>query len=87
MTFRASALAALILLPAAAPALAKDCAAGRAPATAAERRPCAPRDLRGLKPYDPRDERRSEPGVIHLGEGTTVRVRGSVAMEADVVRR
>ena len=87
MTIRAATLLTLILLPVAAPALAKDCGGGRSGLTAAERRACAPRDLRGLKPYDPRDERRTDPGIIRLGDGTTLRVRGSVAMEADVVRR
>jgi hypothetical protein len=87
VTIRAATLAALILLPAAAPSLAKDCGAGRRGLTAAERRACADRSMRDLKPYDPRDERRTEPGFIDLGNGTTVRVRGSVGMEADVVRR
>ena len=80
-------LAALMLLALAAPGAAKECAGAKSGPGAAERRACAPRDLHGLKPYDPRDERRPEPGVINLGNGTTVRVRGSVSMEADVVRR
>ena len=76
------------MLPAlAAPVAAKECEGGKRRLGVAERRECAPRDLRGLKPYDPRDARRAEPGVIDLGNGTTVRVRGSVSMEADVVRR
>ena len=80
-------LAALMLLALAAPGAAKECDGAKSRPGAAERRACAPRDLRNLKPYDPRDERRAEPGVIDLGNGTTVRVRGSVSMEADVVRR
>jgi hypothetical protein len=79
-------LAALMLLALAAPGAAKECYGGRS-RPAAERGECGARDLKGLKPYDPRDERRAEPGVIDLGNGTTVRVRGSVSMEADVVRR
>jgi hypothetical protein len=39
------------------------------------------------KPYDPRDERPREPGLIDLGNGTIVRVRGSVQMGVDGVRR
>ena len=80
-------LAALMLLALAAPGAAKECDGAKSRPGAAERRACAPRDLRNLNPYDPRDERRAEPGVINLGNGTTVRVRGSVSMEADVVRR
>ena len=87
MTAPRALLAALMLLALAAPGAAKECDGAKSRLGAAERRACAPRDLRGLKPYDPRDERRAEPGVINLGTGTTVRVRGSVSMEADVVRR
>ena len=71
----------------AAPALAKDCTEAGAKLSASERRACAEGPMRELKPYDPRDQRRSEPGVIDLGNGTTVRVRGAVSMEADVARR
>ena len=77
----------LMLLALAAPVAAKECDGGKGRLGAAERRACAPRDLRRLRPYDPRDERRAEPGVIDRGNGTTVRERGSVSMEADVVRR
>ena len=87
MTAPRALLAALMLLALAAPGAAKECDGGKSRLGAAERRACAPRDLGGLKPYDPRDERRAEPGVINLGNGTTVRVRGSVSMEADAVRR
>ena len=87
MTAPRALLAALTLLALAAPGAAKECDGAKSRPGGAERRACAPRDLRGLKPYDPRDERRAEPGVIDLGNGTTVRVRGSVSMEADVVRR
>ena len=87
MTAPRALLAALTLLALAAPGAAKECDGAKSRPGAAERRACAPRDLRGLKPHDPRDERRAEPGVIDLGNGTTVRVRGSVSMEADVVRR
>ena len=85
MTAPVASLAAVVLL--ATPALAKDCTDAGAKRTAAERRACAERPMRDLKPYDPRDARRGEPGVIDLGNGTTVRVRGSVRMEADAVRR
>ena len=75
------------MLPAlATPGAAKECDGGKSRPTPG-RRDCGPRDLRGLKPYDPRDARPAEPGVIDLGNGTTVRVRGSAGVEADVVRR
>ena len=85
MSARLATAATILLL--AAPASAKECADGAGMRRGTERRGCAPRPMRELKPYDPRDERRSEPGVIDLGNGTTVRVRGSVSMEADVGRR
>lgn len=78
-------LAGVVLL--AGPALAADCTDAGAKRSAAERRACAERPMRHLTPYDPRDERRAEPGLIDLGNRTTVRVRGSAAVEADVVRR
>ena len=87
MTAPGALLVALTLLALAAPGAAKECDGGKGRLGAAERRACAQRDLRGLRPYDPRDERRAEPGVIDFDNGTTVRVRGSVSMEADVVRR
>jgi hypothetical protein len=77
-----SVLLAMICFPAAAERCGQPGASRQRPraACAAVRRP-AP------KPYDPRDERPREPGLIDLGNGTTVRVRGSVQMGVDGVRR
>jgi hypothetical protein len=87
MTIRPVVLIPVTLLALAAPALAKECREGAGSRRATERRGCAPPPLRELKPYDPRDHRPTERGVIDLGNGTTVRVGGSVGVEADVVRR
>jgi hypothetical protein len=90
MSLRFATLATVLLV--AAPALAKDCTDARANGGAAERRPCAQPPLRAsnpraLNPYDPRDEWPSEGGVFNLGNGTTVRVRGSVGVDVDAGRR
>jgi hypothetical protein len=81
-------LAALSVLLAmvAGPAAAEPC--GRPGASPQNpRAACAGVRRQALKPYDPRDERPREPGLIDLGNGTTVRVRGSVRMGVDGVRR
>jgi hypothetical protein len=87
MTIRSAALIPVTLLALAAPALAKECREGAASRGPTERRGCAPPPVRELKPYDPRDDRPAERGVFDLGNGTTVRVRGSVGVEADIMRR
>jgi hypothetical protein len=79
-------LAAVLLVMVAIPAAAEPC--GR-PGASAQRSRAACADARrpAPKPYDPRDERPREPGLIDLGNGTTVRVRGSVQMGVDGARR
>ena len=80
------AAASVLLAMIGSPAAAEPCGPP-GPSPQRPRAACADVRRPALKPYDPRDERPREPGLIDLGNGTTVRVRGSVQMGVDGLRR